>query len=79
MNQITAKQRRNVEREIGSICCAGCDGIKRRGFAFCITCINILHENGFLKFVPGDVVNSYMEALTFILSRTGQRLRKQAA
>lgn len=77
--KITSKHKRNAEREIGSICCAGCDGVKKRGFAFCMQCFKLLSKNGLMKFKPGNLVSSYMEALTFLLSNKGQKLRKQVA
>lgn len=84
MKSITAKQRRNAEREFTSTTCAGCDGPKERGVSFCGTCTKLLVEQGWKN--PGKyftllTVNlkqgaeAYTERLTWLLSSAGQRLR----
>lgn len=78
MKSITAKQRRNAGRELTSTTCAGCDGPKNRGSAFCSKCYHILLENGFSILAPTFFAEKYTEELTFLLSPKGQRLRKAA-
>jgi hypothetical protein len=76
---INERQRRNAERELTSIVCAGCDELKRRGAPFCRTCQDLLLENGFPLLGPVFFPEKYHESLTFLLSRNGQRLRQAAA
>lgn len=75
---INERQRRNAMRELTSIVCAGCDGSKNRGAAFCRICQNILLENGFPILGSVFFPERYNELLTFLLSRKGQRLRQAA-
>jgi ribosomal protein L40E len=75
---ITQKQRRNAERELTSIVCAGCDGPKPRGATYCQKCQAILLNNDFPLLGPIFFAEKYMECLTFLLSPRGQRLRAQA-
>lgn len=73
---INERQRRNANRELTSIVCAGCDGLKNRGAPFCHTCQNLLLEKGFPLLGPVFFLEKYHESLTFLLSRNGQRLRQ---
>lgn len=77
--RINERQRRNAQRELTSIVCAGCDGPKQRGMPFCRTCQNLLLEKGFPLLGPVFFPEKYHESLTFLLSRSGQQLRKVAA
>lgn len=72
---ITDKQRRSAERELTSIVCAGCDGPKNRGSAFCRKCYRVLLTQGFPLLAPLFFAEKYMDGLTFLLSHKGQRLR----
>lgn len=76
--EITNKQRRSAERELTSVVCAGCDGPKHRGGAFCRKCYMVLLENGFSILAPLFFAEKYVEELTFLLSRKGQKLRQAA-
>jgi len=76
---INERQRRNAERELTSIVCAGCDGLKQRGSPFCIVCQALLLEKGYPLLGPVFLPEKYHESLTFLLSRNGQRLRLAAA
>ena len=76
---ITPKQRRNAQREHTSIVCAGCDGPKPRGAAFCRRCDRVLVDKGFSLSGPLFFEENYMDRLTFLLSGKGQRLRQAVA
>ena len=78
--KITADQRRNAARELTSVTCAGCDGPKRRGAAFCRPCSTVLAEHGLTSLLgPVYFAEKYMEALKVLLSRKGQRMRQSLA
>lgn len=76
---INERQRRNAERELTSIVCAGCDGPKGRGAPFCPVCQNLLLEKRFPLLGPVFFAEKYHRALAFLLSRIGQRLRQAKA
>lgn len=76
MSQITAKQRRNAERELTSVVCAGCDGPKHPGSPYCRSCYRLLMEQrNFPLLGPIFFAEKYTEGLSFLLSPRGQRLR----
>lgn len=70
---ISEEQRRNAERELTSIVCAGCDGGKQRGYPFCPKCTELLVAQGGKT---GKTAQDYTESLEFLLSREGQQLRR---
>jgi hypothetical protein len=77
MTEITAKQRRNAERELTSIVCAGCDGPKPRGVPFCRKCGTVLGQRGLTSSLgPVFFAENYTRALTVLLRPSGQRARQ---
>lgn len=78
--KINPKQRRNAERELTSIVCAGCDGPKRCGAPFCRPCGQVLFDHGLTPSLgPIFFAENYTEALTVLLSRKGQQQRQRIA
>jgi hypothetical protein len=84
--KLTGKQRRNAERELTSVTCAGCDGLKQRGRPFCRRCTDLLVEQGsqtgtfaLLTANLKHTAQDYTARLTFLLSRKGQQLRRAMA
>ena len=77
MTEITTKQRRNAERELTSIVCAGCDGPKPRGASFCRKCGTVLGQRGLTSSLgPVFFAENYTRALTVLLRPGGQRARQ---
>lgn len=75
MFEITTKQRRNAERELTSIVCAGCDGLKPRGAPFCRYCSGVLAEKGLTHSLgPVFFAENYTRALTVLLRPRNQRV-----
>lgn len=84
MKAITGKQRRNAERELTSVVCAGCDGPKERGYPFCPQCTTLMISEGWkggnqtvllLSSNLNQTAEVYTERLAWLLSPKGQRLR----
>lgn len=75
--RITNKQRRNAERELTSIVCAGCDGPKPRGASFCRKCgVVLLRKNLTPSLGPVFFAENYTQALTILLRPSGQKARQ---
>ena len=77
--KITTKQRRNAERELTSVACAGCDGPKPRGAPFCRKCGTVLFLHSLTPSLgPVFFAENYTRALKVLLSPRGQKERQAA-